>query len=55
MTEILDAFRASGNGAVRHRPVWEGMDFPAMVSSLIIARLPFAVPDALSDYEKKKP
>lgn len=54
--KILDAFRASGNGVLfATGSVWEGMDFPGdMVSSLIIARLPFAVPDALSDYEKKK-
>ncbi len=53
---VLDAFRVSGNGALfATGSVWEGMDFPGdMVSSLIIARLPFAVPDALSDYEKKK-
>lgn len=46
----------SGNGALfATGSVWEGMDFPGdIVSSLIIARLPFAVPDALSDYEKKK-
>ncbi|WP_258106892.1 ATP-dependent DNA helicase [Christensenella minuta] len=54
--KILDTFRASGNGVLfATGSVWEGMDFPGdMVSSLIIARLPFAVPDALSDYEKKK-
>jgi ATP-dependent DNA helicase DinG len=54
--KILDAFRASGNGVLfATGSVWEGMDFPGdIVSSLIIARLPFAVPDALSDYEKKK-
>lgn len=54
--EILDAFRDSGDGVLfATGSVWEGMDFPGdMVSSLIIARLPFAVPDALSNYEKKK-
>lgn len=54
--KVLDEFRASNNGTLfATGSVWEGMDFPGdMVSSLIIARLPFAVPDALSDYEKKK-
>jgi len=53
---VLDTFRTSGNGVLfATGSIWEGMDFPGdMVSSLIIARLPFAVPDALSDYEKKK-
>jgi ATP-dependent DNA helicase DinG len=54
--KIIDAFRASGNGVLfATGSVWEGMDFPGdIVSLLIMARLPFAVPDALSDYEKKK-
>lgn len=34
-------------------PCWEGMDFPGdSVSLLIIARLPFPIPDALSEAEK---
>ena len=34
---------------------WEGMDFPGdMVSSLIIARLPFPVPDPISETEQKR-
>lgn len=34
---------------------WEGVDFPGdMVSSLIIVRLPFAVPDPLSEAEREK-
>ena len=33
---------------------WEGVDFPgAMVSSLIIVKLPFAVPDPISEAEKE--
>lgn len=33
---------------------WEGVDFPGdMVSSLIIVKLPFAVPDPISEAEKK--
>ena len=34
---------------------WEGMDFPGdMVSSLIIARLPFPIPDPISEAEQKR-
>jgi ATP-dependent DNA helicase DinG len=34
---------------------WEGVDFPGdIVSSLIIVKLPFAVPDPLSEAEKEK-
>lgn len=34
---------------------WEGVDFPGdMVSSLIIVKLPFAVPDPISEAEKKE-
>ena len=34
---------------------WEGVDFPGdMVSSLILARLPFPVPDPLSEAEKEQ-
>lgn len=36
-------------------PCWEGMDFPGdMVSLLVIARLPFPVPDPVSEAEKKQ-
>ena len=34
---------------------WEGIDFPGdVVSSLIIPRLPFPVPDSLSEAEQKR-
>ena len=34
---------------------WEGVDFPGdMVSSLIIVKLPFAVPDPISEAQKKE-
>lgn len=34
---------------------WEGVDFPGdMVSSLIIVKLPFAVPDPVSEAEKEE-
>ena len=33
---------------------WEGVDFPGdMVSSLIIVKLPFSVPDPISEAERK--
>lgn len=36
-------------------PCWEGMDFPGdMVSLLVIARLPFPVPDPVSEAERKQ-
>ena len=54
-SRALEEFRASGNGVLfATGAVWEGFDFPGdIVSSLIITRLPFAIPNALSDYEKK--
>ena len=34
---------------------WEGMDFPGdMISSLIIVRLPFPIPDPISESEQKR-
>jgi len=52
----LEQFRQSGNGVLfAAGTVWEGMDFPGdIVSSLIIVRLPFAVPDPLSDHKKQQ-
>ena len=36
-------------------PCWEGVDFPGdMVSSLIIVRLPFAVPDPIGEAQKEQ-
>lgn len=53
---IPDRFRDSGNGVLfAAGAVWEGIDFPGdIVSSLIIVRLPFAVPDPLSDHKKQR-
>ena len=46
------------NGPVIYydRPIcWEGVDFPGdMVSSLILVRLPFPVPDPLSEAEREQ-
>ena len=51
-----ERFRASGNGVLfAAGAMWEGMDFPGdIVSLLIIVRLPFAVPDPLSDHKKQR-
>ena len=41
--------------AVRSGSCWEGVDFPGdMVSSLIIVRLPFPVPDPISEAEREQ-
>lgn len=50
----IEQFKASGNGVLLGTgSMWEGMDFPGdLVSSLIIPRLPFAVPDALSEAKR---
>ena len=49
-------FRQSGNGVLfAAGSCWEGIDFPGdMVSLLIIAKLPFPIPDPVSDYERKQ-
>ena len=49
-------FRQSGNGVLfAAGSCWEGIDFPGdMVSLLIIAKLPFPIPDPVSDYERQK-
>ncbi len=51
-----ERFRNSGNGVLfAAGSVWEGMDFPGdIVSLLIIVRLPFAMPDPLSDHKKQR-
>ena len=49
-------FRQSGNGVLfAAGSCWEGIDFPGdMVSLLIIAKLPFPIPDPVSDYERRQ-
>ena len=49
-------FRQSGNGVLfAAGSCWEGIDFPGdMVSLLIIAKLPFPIPDPVSDYERQQ-
>lgn len=50
----IDAFRQSKNGVLfASGNCWEGIDIPGdILSSLIIVKLPFAVPDPLSEYEQ---
>lgn len=52
---IASQFKQSRNGILlASGAAWEGMDFPGdIVSMLIIPRLPFAVPDALSERQKE--
>jgi len=53
-TAALDQFKRSGNGVLfASGQLWEGIDIPGdILSMLIIVRLPFAVPDPLSNWEK---
>ena len=54
--KIIQKFKQSGNGVLfAAGSCWEGIDFPGnMVSLLIIAKLPFPIPDPVSDYERQK-
>ena len=52
----IQQFKQSGNGVLfAVGSCWEGIDFPGdMVSLLIIAKLPFPIPDPVSDYERQQ-
>ena len=52
----IQQFRQSGNGVLfAAGSCWEGIDFPGdMVSLLIIAKLPFPIPDPGSDYKRQQ-
>ena len=52
----IQQFKQSGNGVLfAAGSCWEGIDFPSdMVSLLIIAKLPFPIPDPVSDYERRQ-
>ena len=52
----VQQFRQSGNGVLfAAGSCWEGIDFPGdMVSLLIIAKLPFPIPDPVSNYERQQ-
>ena len=53
---VIQQFKESGNGVLfAAGSFWEGIDFPGdMVSLLIIAKLPFPIPDPVSDYERRQ-
>lgn len=53
---VIQQFKKSGNGVLfAAGSCWEGIDFPGnMVSLLIIAKLPFPIPDPVSDYERQQ-
>lgn len=50
----IGQFKRSGNGILfASGALWEGIDIPGdALSLLIIVKLPFAVPDLISDYEQ---
>jgi ATP-dependent DNA helicase DinG len=52
----IERFKASGNGVLfASGALWEGIDIPGdNLSMLIIVKLPFQVPDAISEYERKQ-
>ena len=52
----IQKFKESGNGVLfAAGSCWEGIDFPGdMVSLLIIPKLPFPIPDPVSDYERRQ-
>jgi ATP-dependent DNA helicase DinG len=52
----IDRFKQSGNGVLfAAGALWEGIDIPGdALSMLIIVKLPFPVPDPISEYERSK-
>jgi ATP-dependent DNA helicase DinG len=50
----IEQFKRSGNGVLfASGAMWEGIDIPGdILSMLIIVRLPFAVPDPVSEWER---
>ena len=54
--KIIRQFKQSSNGVLfAAGSCWEDIDFPGdMVSLLIIAKLPFPIPDPVSDYERRQ-
>lgn len=53
-SSAIEQFKASGNGVLlASGSLWEGIDIPGdTLSMLIIVKLPFAVPDPISEYEQ---
>ena len=54
--DVIHQFKQAPNAVLfAAGSCWEGVDFPGdMVSSLIIVRLPFPVPDPLSEAERER-
>ena len=52
--KVIDLFKASGNGILfAAGALWEGIDIPGDALSLVvIVKLPFPVPDPISEYEQ---
>ncbi|MDR1689178.1 MAG: ATP-dependent DNA helicase [Clostridiales bacterium] len=50
----IEQFKSSGNGVLfASGALWEGIDIPGdILSMLVIVRLPFAVPDPVSEWER---
>jgi Rad3-related DNA helicase len=53
-SNAIERFKQSGNGVLfASGALWEGIDIPGdALSMLIVVKLPFAVPDALGEYER---
>lgn len=53
-TQELDNYKKSGNGVLfASGSMWEGIDIPGdILSMLIVVKLPFAIPDPISEYEQ---
>lgn len=53
-SSAIEDFKKSGNGVLfASGALWEGIDIPGdALSMLIIVKLPFAVPDRVSEYEQ---
>jgi len=54
--EAVNKFRNSGNGVLfATGSMWEGVNIPGdILSQLIIVKLPFPIPDPISDYESRQ-
>lgn len=53
-SDVLDKFKQSGNGVLfATGSMWEGVNIPGdILSHLIIVKLPFPVPDPVTEYER---
>ena len=53
-TTVIEQFKNSGNGVLfASGAIWEGIDIPGdILSMLIIPKLPFSVPDPVSEWEQ---